>query len=315
MASTPSSSSSASPRTRATGLRFPTGLAVRGDALYWFALRSEAEENRPIDVARAQWVRMPVTEGAPRVLASGMSANTSGFALTDAEVFWSRAAQGGMSAMPLAGGAIRSVSPESEPVQVTTNGSALFWIPLVVGRVGLFTAPTSGGPPVRLAASIESGASLVAIGAWLYWVDRGTRCVVRMAAAGGTVGSVLCDPALWPLLSAGGDRLYGVSVEITEHGESSTLFAIIDDGARAVRLRQFEGAVRAIAADSERVAVRIETALFSSTISLVSRDGAARVLATAQPNASYLALGAGHVFWTTARDVPGPISVMDAATE
>ena len=143
--------------TRANSLRYPTELAVRGDALFWTSY-----------LGNGGVYTMP-TSGSGGAFSTIESSEVFPFAVTtDAQnVYW--ATRDGLYQRPLGGGPVKQIAPAAQRIiDIASDGQRVYWGDYYANTV---TSVAVGGGAVTTIASEQNGVRSVAVDAHnIYWV-------------------------------------------------------------------------------------------------------------------------------------------------
>jgi hypothetical protein len=141
----------------------PVGLATSGDSAFYVTVGGVFS--------------VPAGGGAPVNLVDQRVADGGWLAVSrPSRTLVASLAGSGVTAIDLAGGRSTTLT-DAAAKDVTTDGDFAFWIDAAGGRIA--KAPIAGGTPTTVASGLTNPVALAVDDRYVYWVDQGTRQVMR----------------------------------------------------------------------------------------------------------------------------------------
>jgi hypothetical protein len=185
----------------------PTALALDAANLYW------------TDEATGTVMKVPLAGGTPvPLVGSGTSGGFGSVAVDATDAYW-WANQYGLRKVPLAGGDVTTLVPDTVPIgdfwHFVLSGENLYF-GADLGPYALLTVPVTGGAPTVLASGPDVVGSLAVDGTSAYWLSSSacmpgscTGLVMKVPLGGGTPVPIASG---WPVST---DGLGGITVDAT----------------------------------------------------------------------------------------------------
>jgi hypothetical protein len=252
--------------------RFPWGIAVDGQYVYWVNA----------DSGQSSIMRVPKGGGTPITIASSQL-NAVAVAVDSSAVYWANAGtstcapsgactsngDGAVLRAPLTGGAPTTLaSGQHVPVSIavdSTNayfideGTAVYDSSIADGSV--VKVPLGGGAPVTLATGYSYPGALAIDKANVYWTapdSLGKGTVFKVPIAGGTIVTLATGFWAWDIQTGGstvptliatdGNDVYWVTANVD--GAGAKVMKVAVSGGLATELGSFQGQLSTLALDS-----------------------------------------------------------------
>jgi hypothetical protein len=229
----------------ATGQALAGGLAVDGTNVYF--------------TGSAEVRKVPINGGAVATVAPAPAAEKITIDATNI-YFFENAANGAVQSVPIAGGAVTSISaPETWPSAIVVDGTRAYWASAPNGPTppgAIRSSLLGGGGATTLAKNVFAAHAIAQDALNLYFtMNSSTGAIYTVPKAGvpdGGAPTVLVAAQNSPsAILVDGDKMFWANQGFTGNGGS--IFVAQTDGGAVTRIAQFQSAPLSIALDADNV--------------------------------------------------------------